>query len=236
MLTFNFFDSNEWEVVTNEALKDKIKALEKERDFNDAVLDAMQNKIETLKADNDKLKTLNENMESVLKNNTDYNSGLEEKIKNLRKSVELRDKVIDELNTKNAKLLKSANLYNSTISLGSEYITKIENQRKQLYHLEKKIESQRKVISEQETIISEKNSQLVNANRKIDELIEGIRTPEDKAWKDKYNALVISANEVAKECEMYRNIALRNKKENHDKKEALEKIDDIIKENGYRKG
>lgn len=210
MLEFTFFDSYEWEALSNDAevnaLRAKIKALECEIEMDNAAADVMQNKIATLEEDNAILRASNEKLKTIVKSNSDYISELEERE---RKGV---------------------------ISLSSELNTKVENQRKQIYYLEKKIDCQAKVIVEKEGVISEKNTQLANANKKIDELIEGIRTSDDKTWKQKYDSLVISTTEVAKKCEMYRNIALRNKKENHDKDIALSKIDDIIKETGYKKG
>lgn len=96
MLSFNFFDSNDWEVVSNEAMKDMIKELDKtikkmreELFKSNDVIDAMKNKIATLEADNDALRNLNKNMKSLIKNNgiISLSSELNTKIDNQSKEI-----------------------------------------------------------------------------------------------------------------------------------------------------
>lgn len=103
-----------------------------------------------------------------------------------------------------------------------------ENQRKELCNLNKALERERKRNKELEELYSNAQRDVSMLNLKVMELNQGIRDSVDLTWKEKYDKL-------AKECEMYRRIALRNKKENHDKDVAFSKIVNIIDETVTKK-
>lgn len=115
MLSFNFFDSNEWEVVSNEAMKDTIKkmreALEKSNDF----IDTMRNKIATLEADNDTLRNLNENNTTKIDNQSKEITHLLKAQKKLKAEIIDKEQIISSLDANNSMLLKKVRELNEGI-------------------------------------------------------------------------------------------------------------------------
>lgn len=196
MLSFNFFDSIEWEAISNEAL-----------------IDFMLAKIATLESHNDALRSDNKNMETIIKDKCNY---------------------ISELEATNEKLL-----IQDGVCINSNLNTKIANQSKEITRLLKNQEKLKAEVANDEKTISALQSNNAMLLKKIEELYAGIRNSEDLTWKEKYDELEArykGNNEQNDETckKLWKDI--NHISERCRKAEiTLSNIDDIIKENGYRK-
>lgn len=136
---------------------------------------AITSAIAALVKENNELKEKNKNMETVIKNDRNYISELEDKVKGLEAA--------------NEKLLIQDRVHNGVIYLSSELSTKVDNQSKEITRLLNNQEKLKAEIANKEQIISSLEINCNMLSKKVNEFNKGIRNSADLTWKEKYNNL-----------------------------------------------
>lgn len=199
-----------------------ICALQKKcQEYKNSESDAITSTIETLVKENNELKERNKNMESVLKNNSDYNSKLEEKVKRLDARIKELVILCDELRTENKRL---------------ESEKKVVDNR--WWETEKALEDEKRTNKNLNTIINSKNKLLDEYMTKYNNLKKCVNNQYGVAnnARDGYiseleeeNMKLKAINQaLEKESETYRIKFIKAECAHNKAEENLSKIHDLI--------